>query len=222
SADTVTCRDSRGRVRWTLEHFLNANVVDVRDFVGDGSRGILLTTFLAGRVDTYLVCGRTGKATHLWRDENNFGGQTRIGQLLPGVAGVQIAAAASGATPPAPQGGPVRLVSFEEGLDRPHFRVRQHVSGVFYAPLILFADLENDGRYQVQASVKNEHGDGTTRLVIFEARPGERLAELPDAEVLAVEDLDGDGKPEVLLRRGKAFQIVRWKSGDFQSVYQGL
>ena len=29
----------------------------------------------------------------------------------------------------------MRLVSFEEGLDRPHFRVRQHVTGVFYAPL---------------------------------------------------------------------------------------
>jgi hypothetical protein len=332
SADTVTCRDSRGRSLWTLARFLNANIVDVRDFVGDGSRGILLTTFLAGKLDTYMVCGRTGKATHLWRDENNFGGQTRIGQLLPGLPGVQIAAAASGATPPAPQGGPVRLVSFEEGLDRPHFRVRQHVTGVFYAPLILFADLdgdgkpemvvisheqiwafdprtgkptfyaayassirtysatiaaiklrpqdacpalvminphlpglravrqdgktfarelwkvvvggkedqyqkhvtiapagpdlvydlENDGRFQVLASIKNEHGDGKTHLVVFEARTGKRLAELPETEVLAVDDLDGDGKPEVLFRRGKELHIARWEAEDFHSVYQGL
>ena len=117
SADTITCRDNRGQLLWRLDNFQSADVVDVRDFAGDGSRGILLTTSLAGKVDTYMVSGRTGKAIRLWRDENNFGGQTRIGQLLPGVAGVQIAAAASGATPPAPQGGPVRLVSFEGGLE---------------------------------------------------------------------------------------------------------
>jgi hypothetical protein len=330
SVDTVTCRDSRGRVLWTLADFLNANVVDVRDFAGDGSRGILLTTFLAGKTDAYMVSGRTGKATHLWRDENNFGGQTRIGRLLPSVSGVQIAAAASGATPPASQGGPVRLVSFEEGLDHPHFRIRQHITGVFYAPLILFADLdgdgtaemvvisheqiwafdprtgkqtfyadyapsirtyyatiaaiklrpqdtcpalvminphlpglrairqdgktfarelwkvviggkedqyqkqvtispvgpglvydlENDGRFQILASIKNEHGDGKTHLVVFEAQTGKRLAELPEAEVLAVEDLDGDGKPEVVFRRGTELHIARWQAEDFHSVYQ--
>jgi hypothetical protein len=330
SADTVTCRDSRGRVLWKLTDFLNANVVDVRDFAGNGSRGILLTSFSAGRLDTYMIPGRTGRAIHLWHDENNFGGQTRIGQLLPGVAGVQIAAAASGATPPDTQGGHVRLVSFEKGLDRPHFSVRQHVTGVFYAPLILFADLrgdgnqqmvvisheqiwafdprtgkqsfyapyspsirtyyatvaaiklqpkdtcpalvminphlpglkavnqdgktfarelwkvvvggkedqyqksvtiapagpglvydlENDGCYQVLASIKNEHGDGKSHLVVFDARTGKRLADLPDAEVLAVDDLDGDGRPEILLRRGKVLLITRWRAGDFQSIWQ--
>ena len=53
-----------------LTNFLNANIVDVRDFVGDGSLGILLTTFLAGKLDTYMVCGRTGKATHLWHEKD--------------------------------------------------------------------------------------------------------------------------------------------------------
>jgi len=331
SADTVTCRDSRGRRLWKLDKFPSANVVDVRDFAGDGSRGILLTTFFSGKVDTYMVSGRTGKAIRLWRDENSFGGQTRIGQLLPGVPGVQIATAASGATPPAPQGGPVRLVSFENGIDRPHFRIRQHVTGVFYAPLILFADLDGDGnqemvvisheqiwafdpqtgkqtfyasygpsirtyyatvaaiklqpknacpalvminphlpglkavsqdgktfarelwkvvvggkedqyqkqititpagpglvydlesngRYQILASIKNEHGDGKEHLVVFEARTGKRLAEFPDTEVLAVDDLDSDGRPEVLLRRDKVLHITRWIAGDFQSIWQG-
>jgi hypothetical protein len=56
---------------------------------------------------------------------------------LPGVAGVQIAATASGQTPPAPHGGDIHLVSFERGLQRPHFRVLEHVTGVFYSPLIL-------------------------------------------------------------------------------------
>jgi hypothetical protein len=329
SADTVTCRDSRGQVLWKLEDFLNSRVLDVQDFAGNGSRGLLLTTSRAGKVDTYMVHGRTGKATHLWRDENNFGGQARIGRLLPGVAGVQVAAATSGQTPPAPQGGDIRLVSFERGLDQPHFHVRQHVTGVFYAPLILFADLdgdghdemvvisheqvwafdprtgkqsfyaayspsirtysatvaavrlhpedrcpalvminpfipglkavrqdgktsaselwqvviggtedqyqkritvapagaglvhdlENNGRLLVLASIKNEHGDGEGHLVIFDARTGRRLAELPDAQVLAVDDLDGDGKPEVLLRRGTELSIARWQSGTLETVW---
>lgn len=331
SADTVACRDSRGRLLWKLDNFPNAQIVDVRDFAGDGSRGLLVTTFLAGKLDTYMVSGRTGKAVHLWRDENNFGGQMRIGRLLPGVVGVQIAAAASGQTPPALQGGPVRLVSFEKGLDRPNLRIRQHITGVFYAPLILFADLDGDdhtemvvisheqiwafdpesgrqtfysgygpsirtymatvaaiklspkdtcpilvminphlpglkavqqngktfarelwkvvvggkedqyqkgvtlspagsalvydlehnGAYQILVSIKNEHEDGQTFLVVFDARTGKRLAELPAAEILAVDDLDGDGKPEIVLRRDKELHIAGWKGKDFQSLWQG-
>src|SRR5438874_10214925 len=77
AADSVTCRDSRGRLLWKLDNFLNPTVLDVLDFAGDGSRGILLTASRAGKVDTHVVNGRTGKATHLWLDENNFGGHTR-------------------------------------------------------------------------------------------------------------------------------------------------
>src|SRR5262249_46827965 len=83
----------------------------------------------------------------------------------------------------------------------------------------LVYDLENDGRYQVLASIKNEHGDGTTHLVVFDARTGKWLAELPDAEVLAVDDLDGDGRPEVVLRRGKELHIAKWKANDLQSAW---
>src|SRR4029077_4786513 len=39
----------------------------------------------------------------------------------------------------------------------------------------LVYDLDNDGRYLVLASIKNEHGDGATRLVVFDARTGRRL-----------------------------------------------
>src|SRR5262249_27021508 len=145
SADAVVCRDSRGRVLWKLDNFLNPTIIDIQDFAGDGSRGILATTTRAGRVDTYIVNGRTGKATHLWRDENNFGGHTRVGAFLPGVPGAQIAATASGQTPPAAHGGDVRLVSFEKGIDRPRFRIREHVTGELYSPLVLFADLDGDG-----------------------------------------------------------------------------
>jgi hypothetical protein len=104
NGDTVACRDGRGLLLWKLDTFPNATVVDVRAFGGNGYRGLLLTTFLAGKLDTYMVSGRTGKAIHFWRDENIFGGQTRIGRLLPGVAGVQVTTAAL--DPPA--GRPVR------------------------------------------------------------------------------------------------------------------
>ena len=43
----------------------------------------------------------------------------------------------------------------------------------------LVYDLENDGRYQVLATIKNEHGDGNSHLVVFDAPTGKRLAELP-------------------------------------------
>jgi hypothetical protein len=330
SADSVVCRDNRGRVLWKLDDFLNPTISHVLDFAGDGSPGILLTTTRAGRVNTYMVDGRTGKATHLWLDENNFGGHTRVGKLLPGVAGMQIAATASGQTPPAPHGGDVRLVSFEEGIDHPRFRVRERVTGVFYSPLILVADLDGDGsvelvvisheqiwafdarhggqtfyaaygpsirtymatvaavkiqpadacpalvminqslpglkavtqdgktfarelwkvviggaedQYQklvtvapagtslvydltgdgqhlVLASIKNERGDGETRLVVFDARTGERLADLPGAEVLAADDLDGDGRQELLFRRGSELHIGRWDEGDLKTIWQ--
>jgi hypothetical protein len=330
SADAITCRDNRGVVLWKLADFLNPSITAIHDFAGDGSRGILLTTTRAGRIDTFMVDGRTGNAIRLWFDENNFGGHIRIGKLLADVPGVQIAATSSGQTPPAPQGGGVRLVSFEHGLAQPNFRVRQHVTGVFYSPLILIADLDgdgrdelvvvsheqiwafdtangrqtlyaaygssirtymatvaavklrpenaapalvminpslpglkaigqdgktfarelwkvviggvedqyqkrvvvapagtslvydpdNDGRYMILAAIHNEHGDGTTHLVVFDARTGERLAELPEAQVLAADDLDGDGRQELLLLRGAELHICRWKDGDLKSVWQ--
>jgi hypothetical protein len=330
SADSITCRDSRGRLLWRLDSLFNPSVLAILDFAGDGSRGILLTTYRTGKLNTYLVNGRTGKAIHLWLDENNFGGHQRIGKLLPDVAGFQIAATSSGQTPPAPHGGDIRLVSFEDGLDRPNFRVQEHVTGVFYSPLILITDLDGDakdelvvisheqiwafdptrgrqtfyaaygqsirtymatvaavklhpndarpalvminpslpglkaisqdgrtfarelwkvvvggqedqyqrrvtvgpagtslvydpigsGRYLVFVSITNEHGDGQTHLVIFDALTGQRLAELPDAQVIAADDLDGDGKRELLLRRGTELQIARWQENDLHIVWQ--
>src|SRR5207302_7299141 len=120
-----------------------------RDYAGDGGRGILLTKTVGGRVETFMVNGRTGRSTHLWKDENNFGGHTRFGKLLAGVAGEQVASTSSGQTPPAPHGGSVRLVSFEAGLDRPHFRIRHSEAGALYSPLMLFDDLDADGAVEM-------------------------------------------------------------------------
>ena len=145
-AETVVCRDGRGHLLWKLEAVPNPRVLDVRDYVGDGSAGILLTTTVAGRDETFMVSGRTGKSVRLWRDENNFGGHLRYGKLLPHVAGAQIASTSSGQTPPAPWSGCVRLVSFEKGLEKPHFHVRLTLPGALYSPLMLFADMDADGR----------------------------------------------------------------------------
>jgi hypothetical protein len=329
-AETVTCRDARGRERWRLEGYPNARVADVRDYAGDGSRGILLTTSLAGRVDTFMVAGRTGQAVRLWRDENNFGGHTRFGTLLPHLRGAQIASTASGTAPPEPWGGTVRLVSFAEGLERPHFHIRRFVEGTLYSPLMLFADMDADGRdemvvisheelwifdpasgqqkshsqysptirtysagiaavrlapgdrfpslvminphipglkavrqdgrtattlwkvvvgakedqyqgdvriepagpdpvydltgrggYALVASVTNERGDGGQRLVVVDAGSGKRLAETEDARVLAVDDLDGDGKPEILLQQSERLRIARWTGDGFRDLWVG-
>jgi hypothetical protein len=56
-----------------------------------------------------------------------------------------VASTSSGQTPPEPYGGSFRLVSFENGLARPHFRVQVHVPGDFYSPIMLFDDLDGDG-----------------------------------------------------------------------------
>jgi len=84
----------------------------------------------------------------------------------------------------------------------------------------LVYDLDNDGNLLVLASIKNEHGDGETRLVVFDAGTGERLAELPAAAVLAADDLDGDGKQELLFRRGSELHIGRWEAGTLKTVWQ--
>jgi hypothetical protein len=84
----------------------------------------------------------------------------------------------------------------------------------------LVYDLHRDGHYLVLATIKNEHDDGATHLVVVDARTGERLAELPEAQVLVADDLDGDGKQELLLLRGAELSICRWEGKELQTVWQ--
>jgi hypothetical protein len=329
--DTVECRDARGRRLWTLEGYPNPSLADIRDYAGDGSRAILLSMSVGGRVESFMVNGRTGQSTLLWKDENNFGGHTRFGKLLAGVPGAQVASTSSGQTPPAPHGGNVRLVSFDTGLDRPHFRIRHSVPGDFYSPLMLFDDvdtdgaiemvvishealwtfdtengrqeftgryapmirtymaqiasvklsptdrypslvminphlpglkavrqdgrsraatlwkvvvggkedqyqsavrilpggpdivydLDGDGRYEVSASITNEHGDRFQHLVVFDASTGRRLAEIGDSRILSVDDLDGDGRPEVLLQEASRLRLAHWNGSGFIELWSG-
>lgn len=330
SSDSIVCCDNRGELRWKLDNVLNSTILHILDFAGDGGRGILLTTARAGKIDTYLVDGRTGKSFHLWLDENNFGGHLRVGKFLKDVQGLQIISTASGQTPPEPHGGEVRLVSFEQGMDRLNFRVRQRLSGDVYSPLILMADLNNDGddevvvishetvwtfdtksgqpllratyspsirtyyatiaaiklsptdryptlvminphlpglkaveqdgkttarqlwkvviggqedqyqkkvtinpagpslvydlnrdgHYLLFASIKNEQSDGAVSLSIFDTRTGRRICDLPESQILAAEDLDGDGRLELLFLRGTELHIGKWVGDQLRSVWQ--
>jgi outer membrane protein assembly factor BamB len=329
--DSMECRDASGRRSWWLEGYPIPSVLDIRDFAGDGSRGILLSTTRGGRVEVFMVSGRSGRPISLWVDENNFGGHTRFGKLLAGVRGAQVASTASGQTPPAPHGGRIRLVSFENGLDRPRFRIRQSLPGEFYSPLMLFddldgdgalemvvvsheglwsfdtdsgrleftaqyapairtysaaiasvklahddahpslvminphipgleavrqdgrsrasrlwkavvgekedqyqsaiqiapgatdvvADLDGDGRYEVLASITNEHGDGSRHLVVFDASNGARLAESGDERIVSIDDLDGDGAREVMLSGSGRLRVARWNNRGFGELWRG-
>src|SRR5262249_49592865 len=81
--------------------------------------------------------------------ERDFGRHSRFGNLRAGVPGAQVASPSSGQTPPAPHAGNARFVSFETGLDRPHFRIRHDLPGDFYSPLMLFDDLDADGALEM-------------------------------------------------------------------------
>jgi hypothetical protein len=330
-ADSLECREATGRRLWMLKGYPKPSAIDIRDYRGDGSRGILLSTARGGRVDVFMVAGRSGRSIPLWMDENTFGGHTRYGKLLIGVPGAQVASTSSGQTPPAPNGGSIRLVSFENGLDRPHFRINQRLPGEFYSPLLLFddldadgavemavishealwsfdtengrleftaqyapairtysatiasvklappderpslvminphlpgleavrqdgrsqasrlwktvvgekedqyqsviqivpggpevaADLDSDGKLELLASITNEHGDGLQHLVVFDASTGGRLAEAGDERVESLDDLDGDGCPEVLLQSSTGLRLAHWKNRGFVELWRG-
>jgi hypothetical protein len=81
-AASIECRDARGVRLWVRGGVPTPSVLDVRDYAGDGSRGILLSTARGGRVAVFMMDGRTGGAVSLWVDQNNFGGHTRFGKLL--------------------------------------------------------------------------------------------------------------------------------------------
>jgi hypothetical protein len=84
-----------------------------------------------------------------------------------------------------------------------------------------FIDLDGDGSVEILALIHNEHGDGREALVIYNAATGTRLLERPGLRVLAVDDLDGDGRPETILEANddqqskRVLQIARWNGNEF-------
>ncbi|MCC7265396.1 MAG: VCBS repeat-containing protein, partial [Candidatus Latescibacteria bacterium] len=93
-----------------------------------------------------------------------------------------------------------------------------------------FVDLDGDGQIEMLAAITNEYGDGRTWLAIFGADQGERRFEAPDLRVLAVEDLDGDGRLEIFLQQTDGLlrlanftgsQLVdRWQGHGAEPLFQ--
>src|SRR5437016_1794346 len=149
--DRLICQDVRGRKLWETDGLANPIVRDIRDFAGDGTRGLLLTANTGTESQIYLVSGKTGKKSLLYTTRNVFGSVERIGHILPGVAGEQICAWWSGSAPGGGHQGPDQvgkgyLWSFEKGVENPVLRFKAEEFGVIYAPLHLIADMDGDGR----------------------------------------------------------------------------
>ena len=80
-------------------------------------------------------------------------------------------------------------------------------------------DLDGDGQVEILTRITNEHGDQKTHLVVFDSRSGKRLSESED-KVLTIDNLDGTGRPEVLLQRGGQLHMTRWQGGEFDTMWQ--
>ncbi len=324
--DGLICQDLRGKKLWEALGLAAPVIQDIRDFAGDGGRGILVEYMDGLKTVRAMIDGKTGERADLITIENHFGGSMRIGHILPGVPGQQYCHWWSG-----DEHGHGYLFSFENGPARPTVRFKRQEDGVIYAPihaladidgdgqaeilmisheqlwaydlktqerkfyttwrdekirsysanigilplkrgelpsLLLisphipgvevvrqdgkgkssivwkklvfptddqyqpevkigpgapnpFMDIDNDGYLEIMASVSNEHKDGKTRLVIFNADNGDRLFDEPDISVLGVDDLDGDGKkPEVLLKSGDELRIANWTGKTFSTRWQ--
>ena len=314
---------------------IKPNILDIRDYAGDGGRGILTESMDGFKYVRSMIDGKTGERAVLCAIENNFGGSERTGHILAGVPGQQYCVWWS-----ADEIGFGNLWSFENGPAKPTVRFKKRDDGMVYAPIHAFADidgdgqvdmlmigheqlwaydlktqepkfrttwrpegrirsysatvgvmplkrgelpslllitphmpgvevvkqdgkgkssilwkkvvhptedqyqlesenragapnpfmdLDGDGELEIMASITNEHKDDKTRLAIFAAVSGERRFDEPDISVLGVDDLDGDGKPEVLLKSGDELSIAnwtgktfvtRWKTKDAQPMFK--
>jgi hypothetical protein len=312
TSGSLVCQTLAGKVIWQLKNIKKPIVKDIRDYAGNGGRGILIT-YTEGLGTVYMMIdGKNGKTARLFQTHDNFGEGYRTGHILPGIPGQQYCYWWSGGK----EEGWGHLFSFENGPARPTVRLDAYEFAMIYAPLHAFVDIDGDGRndmvmlsheqmwawdlktqqlkfyttwlplrhrirsymshsallplkpgqlpslleisqhipgvevvtqdgkghskllwrklvwkeeYQyakdvqitgaapnsfmdidadgqieMMASVTNEHKDGLQHLVIWGADHGDRLFDEPGLSVLGVDDLDGDGKPEVILKRGGA------------------
>src|SRR5207245_1598042 len=81
--DRLICQDVRGEKLWETDGLANPIVRDIRDFAGDGTRGLLLTANTGTESQIYMISGKTGKKSLLYTTRNVFGCVERIGHNLP-------------------------------------------------------------------------------------------------------------------------------------------
>ncbi len=327
--DALICLSISGTSLWRLPGLRSPSILQIRDFAGDGSQGLLLEEDTGTEIRTSIVDGKSGVQTELCRRRNVFGLRHRFGKILPKVRGQQFCHWWDGQdnelTGPIAHG---YLWSFEDGLTRPRRRFQVDVAGVIYSAQHLFADMDRDGRedlimvsqeqiwiydletgrqksyarwdpsirsyssamalvalrpgdlpslllinphipgfevlhwdgtnihkawrqvvgleesqYQQQvqlqgatpdpfidldgdgrieilAQITNEQNDGKSHFVLVDALSGKRLFDQPDLQVRAVDDLDGDGRPELLLKDQLAWRIASWDGQRFRDRWQ--
>ena len=148
--DRILCQSVQGKRLWETTVLPRPRVTQIRDFAGDGTRGLLVDVNTGVEHRRYMVSGVTGHASLLYSSRNVFGRYERFGKILETVVGEQLCAWWSG-DPIARFGGSSArcegyLWSFENGLEKPRLRFQAKEAGTIYAPLHLFADMNRDGR----------------------------------------------------------------------------
>ena len=147
--DRLICQSVEGQRLWESESLPQPQLVLIRDFAGDGTRGLLVASTNGVEHRRYLISGVSGKATFLYACANVFGRYERHGKLLADVAGEQLSAWWSGDSTTKFGGntalGRGYLWSFEKGLENPTRRFQAAEEGTIYAPLQLIADMNGDG-----------------------------------------------------------------------------
>lgn len=147
--DRLICQSVHGDKLWETQKFAQPQVIQIRDFAGDGTRGLLIASSTGVAHHRYMVSGTTGKAAFLYTCKNVFGRYERFGKILPDVRGEQLCAWWSGDSEKRFGGsaalGVGYLWSFEKGVDAPTLRFRAEEEETIYAPLHLFADMDRDG-----------------------------------------------------------------------------
>ncbi|MEO2034037.1 MAG: VCBS repeat-containing protein [Planctomycetaceae bacterium] len=147
--DRIICQSVEGDRLWETQQLAAPQVIQIRDFAGDGSRGLLVASSTGVAHHRYMISGTTGKASLLYTCGNVFGRYERFGKLLTDVPGEQLCAWWSGDSEKRFGGSAARgvgyLWSFEDGVDAPTLRFHAEEEGTIYAPLHLFADMDGDG-----------------------------------------------------------------------------
>jgi len=148
-ADRLICQNVHGGKLWETLELTRPHVIQIRDFAGDGTRGLLIASSTGVAHHRYMVSGTTGKAALLYSCGNVFGRYERFGHILAGIPGEQLCAWWSGDSDKRFGGSAARgvgyLWSFENGVDAPTLRFHAEEEGTIYAPLHLFADMDGNG-----------------------------------------------------------------------------